>query len=202
MTVAGLSLGPQCPRCTAPLQLEYVRSGKNYCNACSNEFEATTFNPPQRPVRTVTEVIASGPEGASACANHPRNAAVTSCQRCGLLIWSLCDMNIGEGSFCPPCFERVRNEGALRTAVTRYRDWVGMSRISVLFGLLCFWLSPVLAPVGVYLAVKGIRQRREEGDSIALPVSLIVLAVLEFFGGLAFIGLMIWSMFEGASATR
>lgn len=197
MIVPGVyNTGSQCPRCSAPLALESVQAGTNYCSSCSNEFEATTFRPPERVVRPTTEVIATGPEGASACANHVRNAAVTSCQRCGLFICSLCDMNLGDGSFCPSCFERVRSEGALRTAVTRYRDYTGMARISVLAGMLCFWLSPFLAPLAIYLGVKAVRQRREEGTSTAGAIVLIVFAALEFIFGLALIGLMVWSMFQ------
>jgi hypothetical protein len=202
MTIPGTYTGPQCPRCSAPLQTEAVRSGTNYCLTCSGEFEATTFHPPERPVAAVAEVIASGPEGASSCANHARNAAVTSCQRCGLLICSLCDMNIGEGSFCPPCFERVRSEGALRTAVTRYRDYAGMSRICFLFGLLCFWVSPLVVPLGLYLGTKAVRQRRDEGRSATGVILFNIFGVLELAGGLFMIGLIVWSMIQTAKGVR
>jgi hypothetical protein len=187
--------GSQCPRCSAPLVADSVQAGRNYCTACSDEFEATTFRPPERRVRPTAEVITSGPEGAAACANHVRNAAVTSCQRCGLFICSLCDMNLGEGSFCPSCFERVRTEGALRTAITRYHDYAGMARLSILGGLLCFYLSPFLAPLGIFLGVKAIRQRREEGRTTAGVIILIIFAALELLGGLSMIGLLIWSLF-------
>src|ERR1700736_5909655 len=86
--------GPQCPRCGNLLADVSRHTGTIVCPTCSRNFEATAFNPPQRKMRVV-EVAQSGPEGANACANHARNTAVTTCQRCGLFICSLCEMNLG-----------------------------------------------------------------------------------------------------------
>ena len=35
-------------------------------------------------VTRVLELAQTGPESAGSCANHPRNAAVTNCGRCGV----------------------------------------------------------------------------------------------------------------------
>src|SRR6185295_12152339 len=135
MTAATAELGPHCPRCNEALTADWVRSGPIVCPFCNGKFEATVFDPPRRK-QEVVEVIAAGPEGANACANHARNAAVTSCQRCGLLICGLCDMNVGEGSFCPSCFERMRSDGSLRSAAKRYRDYGMMARSAAIIGVL------------------------------------------------------------------
>lgn len=186
--------GPQCPHCNGGLTRDWVRTGTIVCPYCSGVFEATVFNPPERRIRIV-EVATAGPEGATACANHARNAAVTSCERCGLLICSLCDMNLGEGSLCPSCFERIRTEGSSRAVVTRYRDYTAMARLSVIGGFLFsfFLLGIPLGALAVYYAIKGAKQRRAEGSTTFGAVIVMVLGVLEILGGLAFIAFIIWS---------
>jgi hypothetical protein len=180
-----------------PLTQDWIRSGTITCPYCSRVFEAMVFNPPQRRERII-EVAAAGPEGANACANHARNAAVTSCQRCGLLICSLCDMNLGEGSLCPSCFERIRTEGTSRAVVTRYRDYTALARLWVIAGMLIFFFSIPLGALAAYHAGKGVKQRRAEGASTFGAYFTMVLGILEVLGGLAFIGFMIWSVTEAA----
>src|SRR3954470_16522302 len=114
--------GPACPRCNARLTKDWIVSGTVTCPDCNKDFNAVAFTPP--PEKTViTEVAAAGPELANACANHARNAAVTNCQRCGLFICALCEMDVGSGPFCPACFDRLRTEGTLRGAEQRTRDY-------------------------------------------------------------------------------
>lgn len=168
--------------CDAPLEAASLRSGATQCPACKRPFEATPFQPRElrhEAVQSVTET----PEGvATACANHAGNAAVTSCQRCGLFICSLCDLDTGEGSYCPSCFERIRTGGA-QTGV-RYRDYASMAASGAVFGLLCSLLP--LGPFVVYWAWKGIRQRRQESSGIAGVVVAMTFGILEtvaFFGG-------------------
>jgi len=110
--------GPQCPLCEKTLPPESIRSGQISCPFCNRLFEATAFHPVQRKLQVV-ETAHSGPEAVNPCANHPLNTAVTTCQRCGIFICSLCDMNVGSGSHCPTCFDRLRTEGGLRGATTR-----------------------------------------------------------------------------------
>ena len=164
-----------------PLGASELRSGAIDCIRCSRRFEATAFSPVERKHGHV-DVLTATPDGvANACANHARNAAVTNCQRCGLFICALCDMNVGEGSFCPACFDRVRTEGTLKAAVTRYRDYTAMARVALVFG---FLLSPAFlglpfGGIGIYYAIKGMAQRRSEGTSPRGMVVALVIGVLE-----------------------
>lgn len=183
--------GPQCPHCDRTLDDAEIRTGLITCETCRKEYEATAFTPPEKRTR-VLEVAVSGPEGANSCANHARNAAVTSCERCGLFICALCDMNVGEGSCCPSCFQRARTEGTLHGTVTRVRDYAGLARVSLVVGFLfLFFLGIPAGVLAIYYAVKGIGQRRAEGDSIVGPIIAIVVAIIEIVASGAFLALMI-----------
>lgn len=189
--------GPECPRCHAHLTADWIRSGTVLCHDCGKEFEATAFTPPQPRLR-VAEVIQSGPEGANACANHARNAAVTSCTRCGLFICSLCDMNVGSGSYCPSCFDRVRNDGSLAAASTRYRDYSTMARNAAILGVFFSFmlLGLPFGAAAVYYAVKGRRQRREMGESTTGPTVAMIAGILIAIGGTLFLAFFFWAMFR------
>lgn len=186
--------GPQCPLCEVPLSIELLRTGVVECVACRRPFEATLFQPVDRRPQQV-ETLAVTPDGvANACANHARNAAVTSCQRCGLFICSLCDMNVGEGSFCPTCFDRVRAEGGLKSASMRYRDFAGTARAIAVVGLFMSFafMGIAFGPLAIYYAIKGIRQRREEGRSALGMIVVIFFGILECLSTLGLIAVMAW----------
>ena len=203
MTVVPVNYGgPQCPRCNMPLALGALQTGTNTCDYCRRSFEATAFQPPERQRPAITEVVAVGPEGAIACANHERNAAVTSCGRCGLFICALCEMTVAEGSFCPACFDRLTAEGSLATARTRYRDYGAMARMWAIAGIFVSFgcMGITLFPFGaltVYYARRGAAQRKEEGRSIGGMIALGILGVLEVLGGIGIYIFLIWAMTKG-----
>lgn len=187
--------GPQCPICKTPLQPESVRTGTIRCGSCLREFEGTAFQPREVQHASV-EVVTETPDGvAAACANHARNAAVSSCNRCGLFICTLCEMNVGGATYCPSCFDFTRNAGTLQGGGKRFRDFATMAVTAAVVGLFCAF--PV-APFAVYWAIKGIRQRREEGTSAAGPIAALVLGILESVGVVVFISLMIVGMVTGS----
>lgn len=193
--MSAIYTGPQCPHCAAALDLAALRAALMECPSCTRAFEATPFQAVDRthaPVQVVTET----PEGvAAACANHARNASVTSCQRCGLFICALCDINVGDGSYCPSCFDRIRNEGALQA---RYRDYATMSLSAAVVGLLCVFIP--IGPFTVYWAYKGIQQRRREGRGAAGPIVAMILGILETLAFFASIVLMVIGFAEAGNS--
>jgi hypothetical protein len=198
MTVTPSSGGAQCPRCSFPLTADWIKgSGIINCPNCSRAFEATTFNPPQRQqVAAAAEMATVGPEGANACANHALNAATASCQRCGLFICALCDMNVGSGSYCPSCFDRVRTEGTLQPAARRYRDYATMSRTFALAGLFLtfFLLSIPVGAAAMYYGFKARKQRREEKRSSGGVVFFILFGLVDVLIGLGYIGFILYGI--------
>lgn len=181
--------------CHAPLDPATLHAGVMECVYCRKQFEVTPFQPRERQHQAV-QVVTETPDGvAAACANHARNAAVTSCMRCGLFICALCDMNVGEGSYCPSCFDHMRNQNAVDRGATRYRDYATMSISAAAVGLLCSILP--IGPFAVYWGIKGVRQRRAEGSGVSGPVIAMILGSLETLGLLAAVTLFIIGIVTG-----
>ena len=192
--MSAIYTGPQCPLCNAPLDPNALRAGTMDCPSCNRSFEATPFQPADFRHEAVP-VVTETPDGvAAACANHARNAAVTSCQRCGLFVCALCEMNVGNASYCPSCFDRVRTEGTLQE---RYRDYASMAVSGVIVGFLCYFIP---APFAIYWAAKGIGQRRREGRNIAGMIVTMIFAILQSLSIVVMIGLVVWAFVtEGTS---
>jgi hypothetical protein len=201
MTVAPAYFGPQCPRCGAALSEESIHSGVIICPHCNHRFEGTVFHPPERNEIVTTEVVTVGPEGANACANHARNAATASCQRCGLFICALCDMNVGTGSYCPACFDRMRAEGSVQTVARRYRDDATIARTAAIAGLFLsmMFLGLPAGILAIVFAIKARRQRRAEGRSVVGVTFTMIVGLLEILGGLVWVGFLIWAIGKAAT---
>lgn len=183
--------GPACPHCNMPLALESITPGEDICPYCQRFFTAAVFHAPQR-VTHVLQLAQTGPESAGSCANHPRNAAVTNCGRCGLLICSLCELAVNNETYCPACFDRLTQDGGAETVQTRFRDWRTLSFAMALTGLA---LSALVLgiPVGVlsiYYAIRGFRDPQFSRDKTVMLVLSILIA-----GGDIAIGIVVLSTF-------
>lgn len=186
--------GPECPRCRSRLTADWLRSGTVTCPDCMKPFEATAFRPPERHAEVVAMAAAAATvDGVTACANHARNAAVANCQRCGIFICGLCNMDVGTGPYCPSCFDRLRSDAALAPAVTRYRDYAAMARVAMIAGLFFsfLFLGFLFGGVSLFYARKGFPQLREDGRSRVGLVIVCMFAVLEIIGSLSLIALLI-----------
>jgi ribosomal protein L37AE/L43A len=190
--------GPQCPRCGARLTTDWIRTGTIVCPDCDRPFEATAFNPAP-PKLQIAEAVGTTVGETNACANHARNAATTNCARCGLFICALCDMNIGTGSYCPACFERIRSDGSLPTVAKKTRDYSAMARVSAIVGLLFViaFVGPLFGILSLYYQSKARKQRREIGEDpwSAGMVFVMLLAILEIVGGGAMIVFLLYGLF-------
>jgi len=138
--VSAIYTGPQCPACSTPIDPSVIHGGAMQCPSCLRTFEATPFQPRDHRYAAV-QVVTETPDGvAAACANHARNAAVTSCGRCGLFICALCEMNTGDATYCPSCFDRMRGVETQGAIGAHYRDYAMMAIWADVIGLLCFFM--------------------------------------------------------------
>lgn len=193
MAQAAIYNGPQCPRCLRALPEAWINNGQIVCPECGGDFEATLFQPVERKAGAV-RIVDEAPEGANVCANHARNAAVTSCQRCGLFICSLCELNVGSASYCPSCFSRLQKEGGLREAAKSYLDYTMISRSAIVIGILFWPLMVVAGGLAMYYALRGMKQRREMGRTVLGPIVMFTLGGLEVLSSLTVFGFIIWSV--------
>jgi hypothetical protein len=191
--------GPRCPRCDAKLTKDWIRTGTVECPDCRGTFEATAFEP-LSPVIRIAPVAGTGIEESNVCANHARNTATTNCSRCGLFICALCDMNVGSGSLCPSCFDRVRAEGSLPTAARRIRDYQAMARVSAVAGLLFMFafVGPLIGILSLVYQAKARGQRRRAGEKIwgAGPVIVMILSIVVLIGGTLIDGFLIYGLMQ------
>lgn len=171
--------GPQCPRCQAKFADGWLHDGSMVCLACGGDFEARLFHPPQRSAR-VFQLAQSGPEGATSCANHARNAAVAACDRCGLLICSLCQLDVDAGKLCPACFERVTEEGTTDATKTRFRDFGSLALVWAFVGLVfsALFLGLPLGALALYYCWKAFRNR-ESRSSLAIVILALCIALVD-----------------------
>jgi hypothetical protein len=173
MPAAFAYTGPACPRCNRPLDLRTITEGEDICPSCQGFFEAHVFRPPQR-VSRVVQLAEAGPEGASACANHLRNAATTSCDRCGVFICGLCELEIGGVRYCPSCFDRLSENGTLDPAQARRRDYVSLALVMAFLGLVPF-AGVVPAGLAIYYAIRAFNTPElREGRMTTIVVSLLL----------------------------
>lgn len=187
--------GPECPHCGARLTRSWMHSGVINCPDCSHTFEAVAFEAPAPKLRVVeVGAAATTADGVTACANHARNAAVTNCQRCGLFICALCEVNLGGGSFCPNCFDRTRGEESPGGSRTRYRDYVSMARVGVLVGIPLMAFGVLFGAVSAWYARKGAAQRASEGRSTIGAWILFAFAILETIGGAMFVAFLLYAL--------
>jgi len=170
--------GLQCPRCRAPLPDEQLHDGANVCLQCLGDFEARVFHPPQRSAR-VLQLAHTGPEGAVSCANHARNAAVAACDRCGLLICSLCQLEVADGKLCPSCFERLSQDTETDTTRMRFRDYGSLAGVWAFVGLLPVFGLP-FGLIAIFYCLKAFRHR-ESRSSLAFVIFALLLALGDLF---------------------
>lgn len=180
--------GPACPACGKDVGFDALSDGWQQCPHCTVEFEARVFHPPQRSAR-VLQLAQVGPEGASACANHARNAAVAACDRCGLFICSLCEIDIEGGKYCPSCFERLSKDGGMATA-TRIRDYGSRAVLCAVVGLFPVFGLP-LGLMAFFYAFKATRKNSETSMSMLGIILALLLAFVDIaLGTLFLVGLL------------
>ena len=180
--------GAACPHCRLPLDHFAIVSGAQSCPACRRGFEAVRFDPPAPDV-SVPRIAEAGPEAKGACPQHPGNVALGPCSRCGVFTCALCRIETDGRVLCPPCFERLADEGALPSLVASYRDFGRLQSSLLVLGLLLLFVAPVAGAGSLYYGGKARRQAAAMGRPRGwLHVwSLYALAVLEGVGGIALV---------------
>lgn len=131
------------------------------CPDCRTVFEAIQFTP--RPEPGLQPLPAGD---GTPCAQHLRNRAEASCERCGVFMCAVCCIEVDGRRLCPACFERLSGEGALPSAVVHRRNWCGMAFHLSFFSLLPLFGVPAV-PAAFWTGIKGLRANARTGERIS-----------------------------------
>lgn len=168
-----------CAACGLPLPES--RSGQARC-VCGTEQQVLRFAPcrPAAPAPVAELLEVAGRD--VPCAYHARNAAGGECSRCGSFICGLCALRVGGQVLCPPCFERLRGSGDLPTLRSLHPRPHAQAQGLALLSILALPMSPVLAPLAFWLALRALGQRAQlserEEHVAATAVSALLVALL------------------------
>jgi ribosomal protein S27E len=121
--------------------------------------------------------------GEAVCFFHPTRRAAVTCEECGRLVCSLCDLEIGARHVCPTCLPALERGGRLEDLErqrTRYDIIVWLLLlVPMLFMGVC---SPLTAPVALGLVAWKWKAPPSRVDrtrlrmGLAIPVALAELA--------------------------
>jgi uncharacterized paraquat-inducible protein A len=189
----------RCPRCRRRIEVASIATSPHAeCPSCRRSFEAVRFEPPA-PVAVAPQTIGTTLTESQPCAAHPLNAAVTSCQRCGSFMCSLCRIDVDKRTLCPSCFERLSAEGSLESTRTTFRDFPGLAGITATAGCVMMVFGVLFGPLAIYYGIKGVKQKRAmgESDGIVGLWAAIVLGGIECAVGIFFAATLIKGMFRG-----
>lgn len=164
-----------CPKCGAPLPPESFNTGYFVsCRSCGGPVRAEVFPALYRPPETVPAENASAP-GDATCFYHAHKTAKSVCAGCGRFVCALCEVDLGEGPFCPSCLSAGRKKGKI-AKIERGRmryDKIALtlaivpsitiiftilSAPAVLFMVVKYWNAPrsLVSPSGWRFVVAGI----------------------------------------------
>jgi hypothetical protein len=193
-----MQTGPVCPYCSKPTVPQDRNDGGVTCRGCRKTYRAEFFSPPASKADVVMPSVGALQETAP-CAKHEKNASVANCERCGCFMCALCKIDADGQTLCPPCFERLSDEGALSSTRKSFRNYSGIASSTLAIGLLICFIMPICGGVGLHYTVQGLKAKRGEGDTEGLVglYTLLVLSVLELLGGLALVGFMIYGIVTG-----
>lgn len=154
-------------------------SGPNKCRWCAKSFEVIRFDPPA-PAVSVPLHPALNPGDSAPCVNHAGNVAIAACQRCGQFMCALCRIEAEQKSYCPSCFDRMTADGTLQGAQLRFPNYGGWAATCIIAGILLWFASPILAPLGLVFSIMGIRSAHTRGET-ELLFGLYMRAVICLF---------------------
>jgi hypothetical protein len=182
--------GAACPHCGVARDVRTIVSGRQNCPVCHKPFEAVRFDPPA-PDTTVPRLADAGPGGAHACPQHPANATVANCGRCGVFVCALCRIEVEARVLCPACFDRLDEENALPALESSYRDYGRMQSTLVLLGLLAPCVGFIAGPGAVYYGVNEVRRRDQRGEAGG-RVAIHLMSAVGVIEALASVALIVW----------
>ncbi len=168
-----------CAACGLPLPEALSGAARCVCGTTQQVLRFAPFRP-AAPAAVAELLEAAGRD--VPCAYHARNAASLECSRCGSFICSLCALRVARQVLCPPCFERLRGAGDLPALRNVYPRPHAQALALALLSILLVPVSPVLAPLALWLGGRALGRRQQlaerEDHVVATAVSALLVALL------------------------
>ena len=185
-------VGPGCPHCFFPL-LPLPPAGSVRCERCHRDFQAAPMHAMRPPSGRGAESLSGG--ASTPCAQHSGNAAVAECARCGAFMCGLCRVDVEGKGYCARCFDRLKQDNALGSIRTSYRNYNGMALSWALVSFL-FWPAALVGgPLAIFMAIRGMRQsRRMEQETLGATGArwALGLGIVETLGVVIGVAFFIW----------
>jgi hypothetical protein len=181
-----------CPACRRPLPPATLRDGwEEECPFCRARIEITAFPALGRGLAPGRAAEALQADSEASCFNHPQKRAAVACDRCGRFLCGLCEVQIGEGHYCPNCLA-ANQGGTLPQLDSERMRWDRLALALAIYPVLGFWLPMVTAPMVMVI----VWRYWSRPGSLVQPgrsrfVIAFALATLELAGIAAMIVLMI-----------
>jgi hypothetical protein len=170
---------PSCPCCGEYLPGSRDRYGAR-CRHCRGPLYERPEDYDELPPTPTAET--------STCPQHPQNAAIGTCQRCGNFFCRVCRTRWREQIFCTACVERALDTGdvAPQAARAHFRN----AMLGAIFGAIAW----VLFLVGGALIMLGVFQTKEAQQLVLVVLGLALMTPGPF--------LSVFGVAHGASAVR
>lgn len=138
-----------CPQCRVQLEPAIYNLGQfARCPNCQAQLWVEVFNAMFRPPTSGVSSEAVMVAGESACFYHDAKKAVVVCDACGRFLCGLCDCNLNERHYCPPCLE----SGAQKRTIEQLEKSRPLhGRQALMLAILPFFLTGLIA---LFLALR------------------------------------------------
>ena len=147
----------KCAECGSPLSLVAAGDpGFIPCPRCRTSFRVDLFPAFFRKSEERAS-SASLEAGDATCFNHPDKRAVVVCDACGRFLCSLCEIEMDGRHICPGCLEKSRTRDEKKGGGDRRIMYDSLALSLAVYPIVLFpffWLTPVTAPVAVFLALR------------------------------------------------
>jgi len=175
-----------CAKCKQELFEQVAQSDPpQHCPHCDHQLRLALFPAWFRADQEKPRPTAAVVDDEASCFFHDKKQATTSCDACGRFICSLCDLELGGRHVCPRCLEAGSRKGNLMDLERQRTRYDQIAATLALFSLLFFFLAPMIAGIGLGLALwKWKAPPSRVANSRLIMGTAMVLLLLEFVGGI------------------
>ncbi len=183
----------KCPKCQSPLERGLLNQPELLpCPNCHSQLQVAVYPALFRrvaPGHTGDLVVV---DGEATCFYHPAKKAVRPCDGCGRFMCALCDCELQGEHYCPACLEVGKKKGKIKSLENRRMLYDSLALGMAFWPLLFFWLTPLTAPVALFIAIRYWNAPRSLIHRSRIRFILaIIIATLQIAGWLIYLASLV-----------